>query len=120
MQPKTPGARGDELVGLLVDHPQPHVLEHRQDVGQGNGVVLAGQLQAQEAQAVLERAVERHGEIGLAARQLVDPIDVGHRGARRHLLLIAGRHRRAVGIEQTVALLLAMGVDQGLRQPVGP
>ena len=46
---------------------------------------------------MLERAVERHGEIGLAAGQLVDPIDVGHRGARRHLLLIADRHRRAVG-----------------------
>ena len=120
VQPEAPEALGHELVGLLLDRPQAHVLEHRQDVRQRNGVVPAGELQAQHALAVLERAVQRHRELGLAARQLIDPLDVGDGRARRHLHLVAGRHRRAVGGEQPGALLLPVGVDQRLVQAVGP
>ncbi len=120
MQPEALAARGDELVGLLLDDAQAHVLEHRQDVGQGDGVVLARQLEAQHAPGMLERAIQRHGQIGLAPRQLLEPVDVGHGLAGGHLRLIAGRHRRAVGGEQPGALLLAVRVDQGVVQPIGP
>ena len=46
-------------------------------------VVRRGQLEAQHAAVVLERAVQRHRQVGLAARQPLDPVDVGHRRARR-------------------------------------
>ena len=80
---------GHEAVRPLVDDPQAHVLEHRQDVGQGNARAGAAELEADQGVVVLERAIERHLEIALAPGDPVDAGEVGDRGARRHLLLIA-------------------------------
>ena len=111
---------GHEAVRPLVDDPQAHVLEHRQDVGQGNARAGAAELEADQGVVVLERAIERHLEIALAPGDPVDAGEVGDRGARRHLLLIGERDRVAIGAIEPVALLLAVGVDQRVAQQVGP
>ena len=120
VQPEGGAGRGGEFIGQLLEHAQPHVLEHRQDVGQRDPLTGADQLQAEFGRALLERPVERHRELDLALGQAVDAVDVGHGRARRHLLLIADRDRLAVGARQAVALLLAVGVDQGLGEHVVP
>ena len=120
VQPEARAGRRDELVGLLLEHAQAHVLEHRQHVGQRDALPGARELEAQQLAALLERSRERHRELDLASGELIDAVDVGHRGARRHLLLIRDRDRLGIGAKQPVAFLLAAGVDQAVAQDVAP
>ena len=107
-----------DLVGALVGHLGPEVLEGRQHIGQQH-VIRAEQLEAHHSLGRLERPVEA-GERLVGARELLDPGDVGHRRARHPVGLVAGRKGALVALEQLGPVLLAVVVEQRVAQVVGP
>ena len=110
-------------VGVFVEHPRTHLLQHRQRVGQGDlgGVV---DLEAQHARLGVERAVQLDGQ----RRGRVQPgQDVGVFGRSRcgEVLPVAGREGVGEPVRQGQARALAVRAQHlagafvfpALRQP---
>jgi hypothetical protein len=108
-----------DLVGPLVGHLHPHVLEQREDVREQDRRARAEQLERQVPGPGFEREVEAQVEVACGVEAL-DPVDVGDRGARREVLPIGGRERLAVPLEQPGAALLAQLRDERVLQVVAP
>ena len=77
------------LVGALVDDVDAHVLQQRQDVGEGDGLAVPEQLEPQRARRGLQRSVQVHREV--VARRV--PPSAGCRRRPRRRRCPAGRPR---------------------------
>ena len=121
VQPVAAAVGGVDLAGLLAQHLEAHVLEHRQSVRQQHGLVAPDQLEAQQLGRVLQPPIEGHRQIaGPIARQPVDAGDVGDGRTGVDALLVGGREAGAIEVEQLVALLLARGLQERVAQAIGP
>lgn len=76
--PEQIATRSANLIRSLADHPQSHVLQHRQHIGEVNGLGAMEQLEPYPTIILLLlRAVEQHAQrLGFA--QVIKRHDVGH------------------------------------------
>ncbi len=112
-------AVGIQAVRVLGDHPQAHVLHHRQRIRQRDVVVLAIELEAQAARrrwCARYRLRRRSSGPSRAARCSTSSAAT----SGRHVLDVARRQRTAVAAGQLQAALLAVPRDQLLAQVVLP
>ena len=113
------GAGRLDFEGDLRHHPEAHVLEHRQDVGQRQHLAGLVDLEPQFVRPGLDRTIEVHPE-RLVGERLFDLADVEHRGLRIAALPVGARERFGVAPVETVAGLLAVLLDQRAVQLVAP
>ncbi len=100
------------LIGSLANDTQPHVLQHRQHVGEVDRFGAVEQLEAYPAIVLLFlSAVEQHAEwLGFA--QIVQRHDVGHGRAWQHIFLVCAGEGGAETATQFVAARFAIVGEQ--------
>ncbi len=112
------GKRRDAM-RMLVEHLQPHVLQHRQAVRERHRRTQMEDLETKHARCRLEGQVKTHAQ-GLLGGQFRHHFDIGHRRARRDFLAVSRRKRVAELAMQFVAARLARGLDQRVTQVIVP
>ena len=119
MDPDGVTVGGADLVGPLVDDPHAHVLQQGQHGGQGERPPGGEQLEAQQPVRLqgLGQAQRDVGEV-LGARLHVG--DVGHCGPGREVVAVGGREGASVAAQEAEAPLLAIALEEGLGEVVGP
>ena len=121
MDPHRFAALRDDLVGVLVGHPHPHVLEEGEHIGEGDGPAGLEQLEAQEPVRCLEGMGEAEGDAPRgAAPQRLDAADIGDRHPGGEVLPVAGREGGAEAADEGDAPLLAVGFEERLGEVVRP
>ncbi len=110
-----------QLVRPLVDDLDAETVQHRQDLGQGDRLTRAVDLEAALVGARADRLVQADLEV-LAAlrRQLLQVLEVGDRAARRVVGLVALGEGVVVAAQQLGGALLADLGGQRLGKAVGP
>ena len=113
------GIVGTDDVGNLVHHHQTHVLEHGQDLGQGDRRVGMIDLEPQLVVGRPRGPVQVHSELA-AVQGFLDHGDVGDRLGGVVSLAVAQRERVLVTPEKPEALPLAACGDQRIGEMIGP
>jgi hypothetical protein len=103
----------------LVQHLEPHSLQHGLTVGQVTGPAEVKELEAQHARLRLERTVEAHPE-GIRSREPRHHLEVGHGRAGEEVLAIGRGQRPGETPLELVAARLAERVDQRVLEIVVP
>ncbi len=108
-----------QFVGPLADDVQAHVLQHRQHRGKRYRLVVAEQLEADDARTALARPVQAHAEVS-GTRQRGDLLHVETGHPRRDILAVRGREGAADGCGPLQPRVLAEALHQCVAQFVGP
>jgi len=110
---------GRHLVGALVEHPHAHVLQQGHHVRQRQRPGSREQFEAQQPFRLqgLGQAQRDVGEV-LGARLHVG--DVGHRRPGREVVAVGGREGASETAQEAQAPFLAVGLEERLREVVGP
>ena len=108
-----------DFVGRLADHPEAHMLQHRQHVGQRHRRAEAVELEIQRAGVGVDPPVKVHGEGGAAA-QFLDALDVADRHIGLERVAISRRKSAAIAVVVRGAVRLAEVLDQRVLEIVGP
>ena len=113
------GALGTDGVGNFVHHHQTHVLEHGQDVGQGDCLVRMIDLEPQPVVGRPRGPVQVHAEFA-AVQGFLDHGNIGDRLGGVELIAVARREGVFVPPVKGQALLLAACGDQRIGEMIGP
>ncbi len=108
-----------QLERVLGEDAQAHMLQRRQHVREGERAAGDIELEAQLLGRGFDRAVEVDREPALGQRRF-GVLDVEHRGLGGEALAIAEREGVGIAPQQRETALLAMGLDQGFLEMVGP
>ncbi len=108
------------LARLLLLHPQPHVLEHGQGVGEKDRSLGAEQLELQHPLRRLQRPVEAHGERVLVIAERLHLLDVVDGDTRRVVLAIIRAKPPAIAAIKAQPPLLPAAIEQRIAQIVAP
>ena len=108
-----------DFIRQLVDDPQAHVLQHRQDIGQRQRTVAVEYLEAQIAVGRAVPPIQFHRDVA-GFQHGVDPADIDDRLGRREKLPVLHRKRLPEPVEQRQPGAFALGLRQRVREVVGP
>ncbi len=122
VDPRRGPVRAAQLVRALVDDLDAEPLEHGQHRGERDRLTRAVDLEAALACGRAHRLVQAEREVAVAAGrgELLQVLEVGDRGARRVVGLVALGERLAVAAQQLRGALLADLRGQRLGEAVGP
>ena len=95
------------------------MLQHGQDVRQRHLPAVMVELQVNLRLGGLDRPVKVEAE-ALGVKHLLDPLDVEDGRFGSETIAVADIEGGGIAAVQAQALFLAMGIDQGILQPVGP
>ena len=119
MEPDVGLAAGaGDAVGELVGHPQPHVLQRRQDVGQRQLLAAAEYAEPRRIRRRAGRAAEFEREAVRA--RLLDTVDVADGGAGRDAVAVSGGERGAVAALQRGGAMFVVDGGEFVAQVVLP
>ena len=113
------GMMGLDLVGNLVHHPKPHILEHRQDVRKRHRMFTVIGLEAHRVFRRPGGAVEVHAEPAGRPR-LLDDVDVDDRVGGAETLAVSGGEGVGIAPEKGEPPIGALTVGKGIAQVIAP
>ena len=112
-------ARDPEPIGFFGDHREAHVLEHREDGGERDGLSFGVDLEPEDVGRCLRRVVQVEGQT-VALERRFDVVDVGHGFLFVEDVPVRGREGAAVPDEEGFARFQTVLGDEDVLETILP